>query len=1397
MFEAARLNDEIAHSNALVGFLVGAALGLALVAAVAIFTVATCGFGAGLVVGLIAGLGGMGLVAGGEAIGRMSKAPAGGIESGSPDVFINGLKAAQAEASTGICKKHPNPLPLVAEGSGKVFYNGLAAARKGDKLTCGSAIDSGSDNVFVGADAEQYLPIDDEVPPWLRTTVDILMAVAGAAGGLLKLGLMAGKVGLKQVAPCALEFAAGFVAGELAGQFVIGPAIRRVAGALMGNPVDAISGRKLLLEDGETDFSLPGLMPISWARFYASDLTHEGLLGHGWVLPWEQSLRLEDDQLYLRDNQGRDLPLPSLEPGERLYLTDEQLFVVRSEGGHYLLHSLDNTFFYFGELPENGQPAPLRRIENALGHFLTFSYDDQQRLSDICATGGIRLHLCYDHHPRRLSRVERVVDNRPVETLVHYQYDAHGQLQQVINRNGDRVRSFAYEHGLMVAHENALGLVCHYRWSTTFSDNEPRVIEHWTNDGEHFHFHYDLAQRQTDIRDVLGRVAQIHYNEGRRVVASRDFGGEQYRFELDDSGNMTGLELPDGNLLKFAYDELSRLVEETDPLGRSTRYSYHLNTDLVTAIERPDGSSASWTYDRSGNLLDSTDPLGQVTQFFNSDAGLPHTSVDPLGNTTHLWWNNLGQLEQYQDCTGNRSQYAYDERLHLVSIKDALERTTRLTHKPDGELLRIEHPDGSHDTYTYNALGQLLSHTDADDHTVYLSRTARGLPSKRKDARGQQVHYQYDKTQRLVALINENQAAYRFSYDASDRLQEEVRVDGLRRRFSYNVGGYLTQLDEIAAQSFNEVSRLQQFEYDAAGRMLCRTTEDARLDYQYDDADRVTAIDRLPTAAGKALGIDDDHLAFSYDAAGQLLSETSSSGELHYRYDVLGNLSGLELPDGRQLNQLYYGSGHLHQINLDGHLISDFERDALHRETLRTQGKLTSRFGYDTKGRKLWQATIQLPHEQLSRFNDNTDSLLGHPQHPATALHRRYHYSPGGEVLRVVDKQREVTDYSYDASGQLRSRQPQHPQLQVEDFSYDPAGNLSGSGRWQFDNRPDNRILAFKDLRFSYDTWGNLSEKTSAGGTVQRFHYDCENRLISAQTWQGTTLSSEARYQYDAVGRRIGKQVTQNEQTQHTRFLWQGLRLLQEQHAECRNLYIYEPDSYAPLARVDSNPEHPEQDARHYYLHTDQIGTPQEMTDANGHVVWRAYYKAWGGLEALSPNLVEQNLRFQGQYHDRETGLYYNTFRYYDPAVGRFTTQDPIGLLGGENLYQYGLNPLAWIDPLGLKCWNSARRSYWKAEAKAASKGMYSTTNMLRMRSGLAPRIRVKEFHFKTQTVRTRNVSLELNHRYWPQRTGRNVDIPYNLEKVTPWKHAENDPFRYPGSELIEIIQGIGNYKGF
>jgi YD repeat-containing protein len=148
--------------------------------------------------------------------------------------------------------------------------------------------------------------------------------------------------------------------------------------------------------------------------------------------------------------------------------------------------------------------------------------------------------------------------------------------------------------------------------------------------------------------------------------------------------------------------------------------------------------------------------------------------------------------------------------------------------------------------------------------------------------------------------------------------------------------------------------RSTEFERDVIGRLLVKANQDARLDYGYDEGDRLLSILRLRTATGKKLSVAEDILDFSYDLLGCLVKETTSQGALAYEYDPLSNLTTLTLPTGQHLNHLYYGSGHLHQLNLDGLLISDMERDDLHREVYRTQCKLTSCFGYDAMGRKSW-----------------------------------------------------------------------------------------------------------------------------------------------------------------------------------------------------------------------------------------------------------------------------------------------------------------------------------------------------------------------------------------------------------------------------------------------------------
>ena len=106
------------------------------------------------------------------------------------------------------------------------------------------------------------------------------------------------------------------------------------------------------------------------------------------------------------------------------------------------------------------------------------------------------------------------------------------------------------------------------------------------------------------------------------------------------------------------------------------------------------------------------------------------------------------------------------------------------------------------------------------------------------------------------------------------------------------------------------------------------------------------------------------------------------------------------------------------------------------------------------------------------------------------------------------------------------------------------------------------------------------------------------------------------------------------------------------------------------------------------FYNCDHLGTPRELTDDSGRIVWGARYRAWGTLSRIEENYRHQNIRFQGQYEDIETGLFYNRYRYYDAIDSRYISQDPIGLLGGLNCYTYSSSPTLWVDPLGLtpKC---------------------------------------------------------------------------------------------------------------
>lgn len=184
--------------------------------------------------------------------------------------------------------------------------------------------------------------------------------------------------------------------------------------------------------------------------------------------------------------------------------------------------------------------------------------------------------------------------------------------------------------------------------------------------------------------------------------------------------------------------------------------------------------------------------------------------------------------------------------------------------------------------------------------------------------------------------------------------------------------------------------------------------------------------------------------------------------------------------------------------------------------------------------------------------------------------------------------------------------------------------------------------------------------------------------------------------------------------------MWEGFRLLGETRNGQPLVYVYEgAGSYTPLARIYGTGDKQRVD----YYRCSHNGMPQALTDEDGKLHWRQDVETWGETRSEYADeegnrwrkkwdgAPEENLRFAGQYLDRETGLHYNTFRYYAPDMGRFITPDPIGLKGGLNLYAYAPNPLSWIDPLGLLagCWKKKLRKIDDAVRTPGNSGLKMT----------------------------------------------------------------------------------------
>lgn len=1044
------------------------------------------------------------------------------------------------------------------------------------------------------------------------------------------------------------------------------------------------------------DFDLPAALPVVWERTYRSRLSayDNGELGARWITPYTTRIDIKGGQWFYRDPEGRSVEYRALAAGEVYDDLSENLTLSRLDDtwvtisyGHDALHVYER----------RGDAFRLAMQKDRAGNTITLDYDKLDRLARLIDASGNVLAFEHDRHGR-IVQIEQVLEGGERRTLARYEYDTDGDLVRAIDRHGN-ARTYEYYRHLVTRYTDRTGRGMTLEWDGANADDNAnaKCIREYADDGSlDIRLAWNPNIRLTYVTDALGQMTRYYYNIHGYVNRIVYPDGNEEWFRRDEHHNLVLHILPDGSVERMDYDVRGNLMRHERPDGSVVEMEYNDKDQMIRVVD-PNGHVWQRKYDDSGNLVEEIDPLEQVTKYSYNDKGLPKQITDAKGGSKTLEYNSAGQLTSYTDCSGKKTEWQHDDIGRVIEAKDAAGGVIGYRYGSNGQLAEIRSPAGVEHVH-YDAEGRLLRHTDQLDRATRYSYDAAGRIASRADALGQTLAYRYDRLGRLTALTDANFATYQFHYDPAGRMIEEIGFDGKSTRYEYDP-------ESGSLLALNEAGSVTSIDVDANGRLMKRAAGESEERFAYDPSGRlIDAVNRY------------SRVQFFFDPVGNLVREhhaysvfgTQRSYVWHHEYDELGNRRRTVRPDGHAIDWLMYGSGHVHGMLLDGEERVQIERDDLHRETVRMlSSKVGQRTMYDPAGRVL-QQTIK-----------RTTA-------PAPMSERRYRYDAVGQLSRIEDSRKGGTDYRYDPVGRLiEAISP----VAKERFAFDPASNIVDPVRQQAASalrsspvRPENTLpadvpkvlgnllKAYAGTHFEYDARGNLIRKRTPAGE-QEYEWDEFNRLLRARVAE-TSQQSQARYFYDAFGRRIAKEVN----GERTVFGWDGDTLAYESDGERGTHYIYEPGTFVPLAQYVSMPvegiatpewnstdryvpeEDPLQkvperraDAKLFYYHCDQIGTPQLLTDDDGDVVWEASYKAWGEAREViaraskAAGIVPRNpLRFQGQQVDAETGLHYNRYRYYDSRIARFISTDPIRILGGLNSYRYVPNSTVWVDPLGL-----------------------------------------------------------------------------------------------------------------
>lgn len=890
--------------------------------------------------------------------------------------------------------------------------------------------------------------------------------------------------------------------------------------------------------------------------------------------------------------------------------------------------TLDADFDYFTYPDGSGTRTT---VTDSTGAATIYDFDPDHKLRDVIDPLGGRIHTDYtpDRKPLRV-----IASNGGI---TYYTYTPDGDLAKVV-RPDEKSITIGYA-----------------------ARNRPTVIT--DADGSTRQQEWDAHGNVAAIVDEAGRRTAFDHSRSGAVTSVIESTGATTVFDVDAAGLPIAVTDPYGAVTRIERDHFGRPVAVTDALGGITRHEWSPEGKPLRRTD-PDGCSESWTWDGEGNLLTHTDRAGNVTFHKYGAFDLLAYRTDPDGTSTLYTWDTERRLTTVTNPLGDSWTYSYDRAGRLAGETDYNGATTAYEHNPDGTLAVVTTPTGVRRYHTHDILGRLTQiRCDTGEYQLY-------------------THDEVGRLRTAISGVGHDRThTLEFAYDPAGNLAFQRVDDHPPMRFEH---------DEHGRRTFRRspTGAVTGWGYDPAGRVTSMTIDGHRATFSHDALGRPTGwslgnlvVEQTLSPVGQVLSRQVS--ARAPQVPGSAGPPTSAPTGGQHPGAIPGQRPGGAPIPGQRASGAPTPGQHAGGVPMPGRHPSG-EPMPGHRP-----GDASVRYPGGTPG----SGTPPIPNPaRLVRRDDYTwrpDGYLTtqttHRQ-GTTRQHRTYALDPAGRITTITDNGRPTEHYSYDALSNITSTLPPSttpaplPTTHAPDASTPPPDHIP-NGRREYRN---NLLIRNGRTRYFYDAAGRLIRKEvtrlSRKPDIWHFGYNGFDQLTDVYTPDREWW----RYTYDALGRRHSRSrfaADGKERIQYFEYIWDASSLI-EQFAEGDHIaWTHRPRTYEVFTQKTNG------EVR--FVNTDAAGAPTDLADPGNNLLVGAVSNdlwgraTWHGREATI-------LRFPGQIYDRESGLHYNYYRYYDPAIGRFTTTDPLGLVAAPNPNSYPPNPTAWIDPLGLMAQTSS-----------------------------------------------------------------------------------------------------------